>query len=136
MVACCTRSRLATGNRPLTSGRLRRWNHDRADSADKAVNRIDSIDRIVRLFRPVVVQTAPARHSTPVVWRVLAQRRIVVPAPVPRQASPRITMHHSLRLVTDTPLTELWTDAGPLLAKRVRALTRDELVALLQVAPV
>lgn len=45
-------------------------------------------------------------------------------------------MHHTLRIVTDMPLAELWSEHGPLHAERVRLLTKEELIALLQVAPV
>src|SRR5690349_56011 len=45
-------------------------------------------------------------------------------------------MHPKNRVVTHTPLTELWDDASPLLAKRNRTLNRDDLRLLLQAGAV
>jgi len=40
-----------------------------------------------------------------------------------------------LRIVTSIPLAELWTDAGPLAAQRIRYLASDDLHGLLRQGP-
>jgi hypothetical protein len=45
-------------------------------------------------------------------------------------------MDPAQRIVTRLPLTELWTDRGPINAERERLVGRSDLVALLQAGPV
>lgn len=45
-------------------------------------------------------------------------------------------MDPALRIVTHTPLTELWNSVGPLSAAKVRALDREDIAGLLRSAGV